>query len=729
MSPEQALAEASQQFKSGNFGRAGSLAESALAASPDHPQLWFLLGVARHALGNRAGAIEALERARRLAGDVPAILNPLATVLAEEGRLTEALGTLDRAVSVDSSDVSTLLNRGVVLDRLDRAGEALLSYDRALRINPSLSAARLNRGATLMALGRFQEAVENNLDLVSQHPDSADAFFNLAESYLGLGRGADALLASERALKLNPRHARAHIDRGLALADLGRFEDAQVAFHDAEAVEPGAVRSYLERIAPADPSLPRAIDPRLFFFYRSADRLLRCDWSTRGRYIDELCKFLLDHSADTTERIDLPLAYQSLTVPLPPEAPCRVVRVIGARYAAAVAQSGIRFEHGVNSGRIRLGYLSSDYREHLNAYLSHPLFRMHDRNRFEAHAYSIGPDDGAAIRQRIRDSADSFVDLRSMSDTEAAARIHADGIDLLIDFTGYTEHCRPGIAALRPAPVQLAHIGFPGTSGAPWIDYRITDAVVTPPEQEKQWSENLLFMPDSFFLYDGEQQRPSEPVQRSDYGLPDDVFVFCVHHNGYKLDPVIFSVWMALLKEVPDSVLWLSARHPAIGPNLRHQAAARGVDPARLVVSPLESRERYLSRFALADLFLDTIHFTAATTACDALWMGLPLLSIRGGTFTSRQSTSILTALGLPDMAMGSLEDYRLRALHLACNPDEMTEVRERVWRGCIESNVFRPEVYVRNFERAAETMMRRWREGLAPCRLTIAPSGEVRAG
>ena len=726
MSVEQALDEVRQLFHGGDLQGACSAAQDSLTTFPDHPQLWFFLGVARHALGELDAAIVALGHARRLAGELPAILNPLATVLVEQGRLDEALAAMDSALAAGPAEVTTLLNRGVVLDRLGRFEDAIQTYDHALRIDPAYQAARLNRGATLMMLERFHEAVDNNLVLVSQVPNSPDALFNLAEAYLGLGKGAEALAACERALHLDPRHARAHIDRGLAFADLGRFDEAQRAFDDAELLEPGCIRRYLDRIAPADPALPRVIDAHLFFFYRSYERLLRCDWSTRGRYIDELGRFISSSDA-SSGRIDLPLAYQSLTVPLPQGAPAKVAHAIGHRYATAVAQSGIRFEHASRPGRIRLGYLSADYREHLNAYLSHPLFRMHDRSRFEVHASSIGPDDGARIRQRIRDSADSFVDLRNLSDMEAAARIHADGIDLLVDFTGYTEHCRPAIPAQRPAPVQVAHIGFPGTSGAPWIDYRITDGIVTPPEQERHWSENLLLMPDSFFLYDGEQERPAESVRRSDYGLADDAFVFCAHHNGYKLDPVIFETWMGLLKEIPKAVLWISARHPAIGPNLRQQAVARGVDPARLVITPLELRSRYLARFVLADLFLDTIHFTAATTACDALWMGLPLLSIRGSTFTSRQSASILAALGMADMAVDSLEAYRERALHLACSPREMDELRERVRRGSLERNLFRPEAYVRHFERAAEVMVQRRREGLAPCRLRMTSAGEVR--
>ena len=298
---------------------------------------------------------------------------------------------------------------------------------------------------------------------------------------------------------------------------------------------------------------------------------------------------------------------------------------------------------------------------------------------------------------------------------------------MLVDFGGYTEHCRPGIAAFRPASVQLAHIGFPGSMAAPWIDYRITDRIATPPAQERFWREKLVFMPDSYFLYDGEQDTPAEPVTRAEYGLPEDAFVFCSHNNSYKIEPEIFSVWMSLLRELPDSVLWLAARNPAVEPNLLLEARVRGVDPARLVFAHPESRQRYFSRYRLADLFLDTPQYTAATTACDALWMGLPLLSTKRDHFTSRQAASILSALRMTDLVAETLEDYRARALRYATRPLELQSVRERLLRARGEAPMFRTKDYVRSYESALDTMVRRWREGKPPAHLHFFSDGNIR--
>lgn len=703
------------------------MAERALAVYPDQAQLWFVFGATLHALGERPGAIDAFRKTTELAPAFVPALNALATVLTEEGQTAQAIQILDRAVALVPSDVPTLFNRGIVLERLARLQESLAAYDAAIAADASFAPAWLNRGAVLMVLGHYESAVANNRRLIVLQPDSADAHFNLAEALLGLGRSREALAACDRAIQLDPRRAQSYVDRGLALSDLGDFGDAQRAFATADEISPGTIRRYVNTIAPADSSLDRTFDPLLVFLYRGYHRLVNCDWSLRDLYIERTRDLVMNADAGATARIDLPLAYHCLTVPLPPEVPHRIACVIGDRYAAAVTETGQRSTYRRRGDRIRVGYLSADFCEHLNAYLSYPLFRLHARERFEVVAYSIGPDDGADIRARIRNAADRFVDLSNTSDLEAARLINRDDIDVLVDFGGYTEHCRPGIAAFRPAPVQIAHIGFPGTMGAPWIDYRITDRVATPPEQEKFWREKLVFMPGSFFLYDNAQATPAEPVTRAEYGLPDNVFVFCSHNNSYKIDPEIFSVWMSLLRELPEAVLWLVARSPAIETNLRAEARARGVEPDRLIFAPHDSRSRYFSRYGLADLLLDTPQFTAATTACDALWMGLPLLSLRREHFTSRQAASILSALGMADLVVENLADYRGIALRFATRPEELQAVRRRLARARNDAPMFRTEDYVRSYESALEAMVTRWREGKPPANLHVLADGGVR--
>ncbi|MEO8004344.1 MAG: hypothetical protein ABI771_05530, partial [Betaproteobacteria bacterium] len=585
----------------------------------------------------------------------------------------------------------------------------------ALGITPDYFPALLNCGAALTVLGRFRDAVENNKRLVRLAPQSADAYFNLSEALLGLGESGEALAASERAIELDPRHAKAHIDSGLALADLGRLSEAKLALEAADTIEPGAVHAYLSAVAPADPSIERSVNPEIFFLYRSYDRKLRCDWSLLGRHVEQFKAIAGEAEEARLANIDLPLAYQSLTLPLPAEVPYRIASVIGARYAEAVGQTGRTFTHAGRDGRIRIGYLSADFREHLNAYLCLPLFRDHDRARFEVTAYSIGPDDGADVRKRIAGAADRFVDLREMSDVDAAARINDDGTNILVDLGGYTEHCRPGIPAFRPAPVQVSYLGFPGTMGASWIDYRLTDRVATPREQEKFWSEQLVFLPDTFFIYDAADGFPDAGVSRADYGLADDAIVYCCFNAYYKIEPGIFAVWMDILKAVPRGVLWFAGRNAEAVANLQREAQLCGVASERLVFAPFESRGRYKARFRLADLFLDTPVFNAMTTACDALAAGLPVVTLAGSTFTSRVAASLLSAVDFAEGIFDSLEAYRARAIEWGLHPDRLRETRRTRLAHPLGTRLFDVRERVRQLEAGYAEMWQRSKAGLAP--------------
>ncbi len=721
MKSDQAVAIVRQFVAEEDWSRACEQAQIGLTDSPDNVQLWFLLGVSQHALGDLLPAITALRKAEEIAPRAVLILNALATVLVEAGNLIEALQIMDRAVLVAPEDVGTHFNRGVVLERTGELQRAIQTYELALTIDPDYVPALLNRGAALTVAGRYREAVENNQRLVSIAPQSADAHFNLSEALLGLGASGEALKASERAIELDPRHARAHIDSGLALADLGRLGEAKLAFDAADTIEPGAVHAYLSAIAPADPSIERSVNPEVFFLYRSYDRKLRCDWSLLDRHIEQIEAIAGESDDASLANIDLPLAYQSLTMPLPADVPYRIASIIGHRYAVAVAESGRTFTHAGHDGRIRIGYLSADFRDHLNAYLCLPLFQRHDRTRFEVTAYSIGPDDKANIRTRLASSADRFVDLRDMSDADAAARINDEGTDILVDLGGYTAHCRPGIPALRPAPVQVSYLGYPGTMGASWIDYRLTDRVATPREQEKFWSEQLVFLPDTFFIYDAADGFPDAGVTRADYGLADDAIVYCCFNAYYKIEPGIFAAWMDILKAVPRGVLWFAGRNAEAVANLQREAQVRGVDSNRLVFAPFESRGRYKARFGLADLFLDTPVFNAMTTACDALAAGLPVVTVAGSTFTSRVAASLLAAADFREGIVDSLEAYRARAIEWGLHPDRLREVRRTRLTHPLGTRLFDARERVRQLETVYEEMWRRSKAGLAPQSFEVA--------
>jgi predicted O-linked N-acetylglucosamine transferase (SPINDLY family) len=375
-----------------------------------------------------------------------------------------------------------------------------------------------------------------------------------------------------------------------------------------------------------------------------------------------------------------------------------------------------------------VGYLSPDFREHTNGFLTRPLFRLADRTRFETFAYSLDPGDGGECREHIRAQAEHFVDVSGMDDDAAARRIGADRIDVLVDLGGYTAGARPGILARRPAPAQVNYLGFPGSMQAGFVDYRVSDALATPPGSEGDWSEHLVRLPTTFYLYDRDEPRPAATPTRAEYGLPEAGVVFCALHQPYKFEPVMFDLWMRLLDQVPGSVLWLPGHDRRVTAHLASEAAARGVYASRLRFAPFEPRPRYFARLALADLMLDTRLFNAMTTACDALWMGLPVIACAGVTFTARVSPSLLTAAGLPELVVRDLPAYERLALALARDASKRAALRARV-AAARDSALFDTAARVRELEAAWLAIAQRARAGKPPGPITVsAASGRSSA-
>jgi predicted O-linked N-acetylglucosamine transferase (SPINDLY family) len=382
---------------------------------------------------------------------------------------------------------------------------------------------------------------------------------------------------------------------------------------------------------------------------------------------------------------------------------------------------GFRFPRGPKS-RLKLGYLSADFHQHATAYLIAELFELHDRTRFEIWAYSYGADDGSALRQRLVRACDRFTDIGSSSYEAAARQIYADGIDVLVDLKGYTRGARTQILALRPAPIQVNYLGFPGTLGADFVDYIITDRFITPPDQEPFFTEQLVYLPDCYQANDRQRPIAEQTPTRRECSLPETGFVFCCFNNTYKITPEVFTIWMRLLQKLPDSVLWLLEANPAVATNLRREAAARGVALERLVFAPRMSLAEHLARHCRADLFLDTLPVTAHTTGSDALWAGLPVLTCAGETFASRVAGSLLTAIGLPELITHSLAEYEARALHLAVHPNELAALRERLAQNRLTAPLFDTPRFTRHLETAYRMMWEIYLKGEPPRQIKILP-------
>jgi SAM-dependent methyltransferase len=365
--------------------------------------------------------------------------------------------------------------------------------------------------------------------------------------------------------------------------------------------------------------------------------------------------------------------------------------------------------------RIRVGFLSSDFFEHATTMLLVEILENLDRKRFELFGYCFSPDDGSKLRHRIIGAFEHYVHIGAMSDHDAAQTIHSDGIDILIDLKGYTKDARAEILAYRPAPVQVNYLGYPGTMGADFIDYILADAIVAPMEHQEQYSERIVHLPHCYQPNDRQRKIDEEPVTRADFGLPEDAFVFCSFNNSYKINAAMFDVWMRLLQSVPGSVLWLLGSNDICRENLRREAASRGVESDRLVFAGRLPIAKHLARQRLADLFLDALPCNAHTTASDALWVGLPVLTCMGETFSGRVAASLLTAMDLPELITHSPEEYAQAALTLALDKGRLEQIRHKLAEQRQTAPLFDSHRYARNLESSFETMVDIMRSAEAP--------------
>jgi protein O-GlcNAc transferase len=372
--------------------------------------------------------------------------------------------------------------------------------------------------------------------------------------------------------------------------------------------------------------------------------------------------------------------------------------------------------------KIKVAYISSDFRLHPLSFLMAELFELHDRSQFEVIGVSLGPDDGSDMRSRLVAAFDRFIDVQRIGDQEVARLINDLQIDIAVDLNGHTQGARPGIMALRPAPLQVSYMGLPGTMGADFIDYIIADAIVLPVDQQLHYTENIVQLPDCYMVNDRKRTISSRTPTREELGLPTEGFIFCCFNNNWKITPAVFDVWMRLLKAVERSVLWLFRDNEDAETNLRKEAAARGIDPTRLVFADRLPLEDHLARHRLADLLLDTLPYNAHTTASDALWVGVPVVTCQGKAFAGRVAASLLNAVGLPDLVTHSLEEYETLALRLAADRTLLCGFRDRLDHNRLRFPLFDTDRFCGHIESAYATMWELSQRGERPRSFRVGP-------
>lgn len=676
---------------------------------------WASLGDTLVRQGRREDALAAFEQSLALAPGNADCAKAVAVLLAGLQCPGAALEVLRKLT--ETADI--LVMEAILLLDLGDARASLAHCDRALQLHHNHFAALLNRGVALRSQGRIDEVVTNDTRLSRAYIGNAVAQYNLGDALLAAGHYGAALTALDRSLKLAPQHVPARMARALALAMLQRFSESAAAFAAAERQDAAAASNYLEQAArgaglPAGASL--STEPRAIYLTWSAMAASRCDWRERAHLEQVLEEF--SRRPPAQDRFEAALAYNALVLDLSHEAQQAIARRVAVAAAAKARDWGIGNAAAAPgreaAGRLRVGYLTPDCRDHPVARIFWRLLQLHDRDRFEAITYSLHPGDDSQERLLIERGSDQFIDVSRRKPWEVAERIAADGIHLLVDLAGYTDFSRPEILAARPAPVQVQLVGWPGPMGAEFIDYRFADKIVCPADEAARWDEHLVMLPETLFICN-DTQAIAPPPSRADCGLPDDGFVFCCFNSHHKIDPAAFGIWMGLLRRLPGSVLWLTEGGAASQANLLAEAKQRGVAAARLVFAPRQPMSEHLGRHACADLFLDTFNYNAHTTASDALWAGLPVLTCRGRTMAGRMGASIVSAAGLADLVAKSHQEYETLALHLATNPEQLAAVRGRLKHSRMAAPLFQTESRVRAIERAYERMWVRHAAGLPP--------------
>ncbi len=692
----------------------------AIAYSPDNAGAHFNRGVALADLGRLEEAVASYDRGIAVRPDFAAAHYNKGIALAGLKQLEAAIASYDRAIAVKPDYAVAYHNRGIVQAELRRAEAALASFDAAIAIAPNHAPSHFNRGNALHALGRHEEAVASYDKAVASTPGYAQAHQNRGISLQALNRLEAAVASYDRAIAARPDYAEAYSSRGCALHELNLFDAAVASFDRAIAIEPQhadahynrgrtmlkaknypeAVRSF-ENLLRIDPSFPFAEGILLHA------KMMCCDWADF-----ETRRGAIATGLRAGRRCADPFGYQAVSESEESLLKCAEIYA-SSEFPPPPALPPRRLPD--RADRVTVGYLCGEFREQATAVLMCGVFESHDREKIRLVGFDNGWDDGSQYRRRIDRCFDEMVDIRRLSDLDAAQLVRRISVDILVNLNGFFGEPRLGVFAYRPSPLQVNYLGFPGTIGVEYIDYLIADRVVIPEASRRHYAEKVVYLPDSYQANDRQRQISQRPMTRAQFGLPDRAFVYCCFNNTYKVTPATFDGWMRILGQVPGSVLWMLDENPTATANLVKEAARRGIGRERLVFSPRLPLPEHLARHALADLFLDTLPYNAHTTASDALWAGLPVLTQTGTTFPGRVGTSLLTAVGLAELVTTSGPEYEAMAVELAVDRQTLREIRERLARNRLTHPLFDTRRFTRNLESAYRTMFDRCSAGLAP--------------
>jgi protein O-GlcNAc transferase len=687
------LARAFAAHQAGNLAEAEFLYKLVLQSDKKQFDALHMLSVIEAQRGNFPAGIRRITEALRVRPNSADALINLGRMQGETGEVDRAIANYKKALALNPRSPLAHSNLSILLRRQRHTDEALAHCDAALAIAHDYADAHNNRGNVLFDLARHAEALQSYDRALAVAPNLVEAHLGRGNVLHQLARADEAVAAYERALAIHPAYAEAWFGLGIVWTKLGRRSDAFTAFDKAFA---------------AKPDLPYLEGERLL------SKLRICNWDNLDAERDRLAA-AIERGAPASVPFNV-----VVISPSPADQRRCAELYVKDRYPPAPEPlwRGERYAHD----RIRIAYVSADFHNHATAYLAAGQFEAHDRSRFETTALSIdlAPDD--EMRARLRGAFDRYLDMSTRRENEIAGTLRELEIDIAVDLKGFTEFSRPAVFALRAAPIQVSFLGFPGTMAAPYIDYLVADATIIPGEHAPFYSENIVTLPNSYQANDAGRRIAERVPGRTELGLPETGFVFCSFNNSYKIAPPVFDIWIRLLQAVDGSVLWLLDENEASTRNLRQEARRCGIAPERLVFAPRAPLAEHLARQRQADIFLDTLPCTAHTTASDALWAGLPVLTCLGSTFAGRVAASLNRAVGLPELVAETLSDYEALALKIAREPAFCAALKTKLTHNRATYPLFDTQRFTRHIESAYTTMWRLYQNGEPPKSFAVDP-------
>ena len=693
VTPRTRLTEAVALHQQGHLAQAKAIYTSLLKEDDANCDAWHLLGMVAYQERNFLLASDLIQKAIAINPNMAGYYSNLGLVLRELGQFEAALANFQKSLSIRPGVAETYNNQGNVYAATQRYKEAIESFDLAIRSNPDFASAHYNRGNTLLRIKKLSAAIASYDKAIRLKPDYHQAFDNRGIAFKETAQYAKAKADHDQAIRIKPDYVEAHYNRALVLCDLKDLESAGVSFRHALALDAG---------------YPFLLGAHLH------NAMQICSWEGLSAGLQSLRDQVRGARPVATPFV--------VTGVLDDPALHREVAQIYIQTRFPQNDDLGAIKPRAAGQKIRIGYFSADFRNHAIAYLVAEMLEKHDKDVFEIYAFKLNPGPPDETSQRIFAAVTQVIDLSDKSDRSAAQLSRALNIDIAVDLGGHTVDSRTGIFAHRCAPVQVNYLGFPGTLGAPYYDYILADATVIPEDQRQHYVEKVVYLPHCYQPNDSQRTISQRIFSRSEVGLPEHGFVFCCFNNGYKILPATFDGWMRILQAVEGSVLWLLDHNPVATRNLQQEAQARGIDANRLIFAARMPLADHLARHRLADLFIDTLPYNAHTTASDALWAGLPVLTCMGTSFAARVAASLLRTMDLPELITHTQSAFETRAIELAKDPSALGAIKSKVLAHRETSPLFDAQLFAHHIEAAYRTMQYRQQAELPPEHFSVAP-------